>query len=86
MCLCGVCSRVVVLGLYVGLSWYPDVLGMSVVRGMRGVGGVCEIDMGLARGDVAGEEGEWIRGLGLGFTIMWQQGECCTCVCVCVAV
>ena len=23
VCLCGVCSRVVVLGLYVRLSWYP---------------------------------------------------------------
>ena len=23
MCLCGVCSPVVVLGLYVRLSWYP---------------------------------------------------------------
>ena len=32
-----------------------DVQGMSVVRGMRGVGGVCEMCMCLARG------GEWIR-------------------------
>ena len=31
-----------------------------MVRGMRGVGGVCEM------GD---ERGEWVRGLGLGFTI-----------------
>ena len=36
-----------------------DVLWMSLVRGMRGVGGVCE--MCWARGGV-------VRGLGLGFT------------------
>ena len=41
------------------------VLWMSVVRGMRGVGGVCEMCMCLARG---GEGGVWMRGLGLGFT------------------
>ena len=29
-----------------------DVLWMSVVRGMRGVGGVCEMCMCLARGGV----------------------------------
>ena len=29
-----------------------DVLGMSVVRGMREVGGVCEMYMCLARGGV----------------------------------
>ena len=32
-----------------------DVLGMSVVREMREVGGVCEMCMCLARGDVGGE-------------------------------
>ena len=32
-----------------------DVLWMSVVRGMRGVGGVCEMFMRLARGEVGGE-------------------------------
>ena len=36
-----------------------DVLEMSV---MRGVGGVCDMCMFLARG------GEWMRELGLGFT------------------
>ena len=43
---------------------------MSVVREMRGVGGVSEMGMCLARGAVGGEGegGEWIRGLGLGFT------------------
>ena len=25
--------------------------------------------------------GEWMRGLGLGFPILWEQGECWTCVC-----
>ena len=31
------------------VSCAADVLGMSVVRGMRGVGGVCKICMCLAR-------------------------------------
>ena len=35
-----------------------------MVRGMRGVGGVCEVYMCLARGSV----GERIRELGLGIT------------------
>ena len=48
------------------VSSVADVLWMSGVRGMRGVGGVCEIC--LARGGVGGEEGECMRGLGLGFT------------------
>ena len=51
-----------------------DVLGMSVVRGMRGVGGGCEMCMCLARSGVGGEEGEWIRGLGLGFTNPMETG------------
>ena len=41
------------------------VLGMNMVRGMRGVGVVCEMCMCLVR---VGVVGEWIRGLGLGFT------------------
>ena len=32
-----------------------DVLGMSMVHGMRGVGGVCEMCMFLAPGGVGGE-------------------------------
>ena len=38
------------------MSDAADVLGMSAVRGMRGVGGVCEMCMCLARGCV-GDEG-----------------------------
>ena len=34
------------------VSIAADVLGMSVVRGMTGVGGVCEMCMCLARGGV----------------------------------
>ena len=34
-----------------------DVIWMSVVRGMIGVGGVCEMYMCLARGDIRGEGG-----------------------------
>ena len=40
------------------VSSAADVLRMSVVRGMRGVGS----------GGVGGEGSEWMRGLGLGFT------------------
>ena len=54
-----------------------DVVWMSVVRGMIGVGCVCELGMCLARGGVGGEG---VRGLGLCFTE--EQGECWTCVCV----
>ena len=41
---------------------------MSVMRGVRGVGGVCERGMCFARSGVGGEGGEWMRGLGLGFS------------------
>ena len=51
---------------------------------MRGVGGVCEMCMCLARGGVGGEGGEWMRGLGLGFTNPVGTGECWTCVWVAV--
>ena len=44
------------------LSSACDVLDMSVVRG---VGGVCDMCMCLARGGVGGE---WVRGLGMSFT------------------
>ena len=37
------------------VSSAADVLWMSVVRGMRGVGGFCEMYMCLARGSVGGE-------------------------------
>ena len=36
-----------------------------MVRWTRGVGGVCEMCISLARGSVGGEGGEWIKGLGL---------------------
>ena len=39
------------------VSVAADVLWMSVVRGMRGDGGVCEMCMWLARGGVGGEGG-----------------------------
>ena len=64
------------------VSSTADVLWMSVVRGMRVVGGVCELC--LARGGVGGE---WMRGLGLGFTNPVRTGVgwgCWTCVWVAV--
>ena len=50
------------------VSSAADVLGMSVVRGKRGVVRVCEMCMCLARGGVGGEGVGWMTGLGLGFT------------------
>ena len=54
------------------VSIAADVLWMIVVRGMRGVSGVCEMCMCLAR--------VWA------LPILWEQGECGTCVCVWVVV
>ena len=59
-----------------------DVLWMSVVRVMRGVGGVCEMCMCLAQGGVGGEGHEWMRGFGLGFTNPVGTGEMLD-VCLC---
>ena len=50
------------------VSSATDLLWMSVVRGMRGVGGVCEMCMCSTRSGVCGIGGKWMRGLGLGFT------------------
>ena len=47
------------------VSSTANVLGMSVVRGMRGDGGVGEMGLCLPCGGVGDE---WIRGLSLGFT------------------
>ena len=63
------------------VSGAADVLWMSMVRGMRGVG-VFEICMYLTRGGVCGEGGEWMRRLGLGFTNhvgTWGVLDVCLC-------
>ena len=49
------------------VSSAADVIWMSVVCGMRGVGEVCAMCMCLARGGLGGEGSELIRGFGLGF-------------------
>ena len=46
------------------VSSAADMLWISVVRGMRGVGRLCELCMCLAWGVVDGEGAEWI-GFGL---------------------
>ena len=57
-----------------------DVLGMSVVLGMRGVGRMYVFGLGQHRrrggweGGVLGG-GEWMKGLGLGFTNSVETGE-----------
>ena len=56
---------------------------MSVVRGLRGVGGVCELCTCLARGDLGGVEGEWTRGFGLGFNnLVGTGGVLDVCLCL----
>ena len=57
------------------VSSAADVIWMTVVRGMRGFGGVCEMCMCLDLGGVGGEEGEWMRGLGLVFTNPVRTGR-----------
>ena len=48
------------------VSRAADVLGMSVVFGMRGVGGVCDMCMYLAWGGVGGH---WVMDMRIGFGI-----------------
>ena len=56
-----------------------DVLEISVVRG---VGGMCGMCMCLARGRMEGVGGEWVTGLGLGFTNSGGTWGIGICVCV----
>ena len=64
------------------MSSEVDVLWIIVVRGMRGVDGVCELCMCLVRGGVGGEG---VRGLGLGFTNPVGTGGMLD-VCLCLGV
>ena len=62
--------------VHVFFSSAGDVLEMSMVKG---VGGVCDMCMYLARNGVGGVGGKWVRGLGLGFTNpggTWGSGIC----------
>ena len=72
-CGCGEC-------VYVHLvQVFCLVLDMSVVRG---VGGVCDICMCLARGGVGGVVGVCVTELGLGFTNSggtWGKWDMCLC-------
>ena len=61
------------------LSSTGDVLKMSVVRGLGGVSDMC---MFLARGGMGGEGGEWMRELWFGFTNPVETGgvlDVCLC-------
>ena len=52
-------------------------LGMSVMRVIRGVGGVCEMCTCLARGSIGvkGVSDNRIRGLDWALPILWEQGD-----------
>ena len=65
------------------VSSAADVLGMIVVPAMRAVGGGCEMRMCLPRGGVGGEGGEWMTGLGLGYTNHVKTGSVID-VCLCL--
>ena len=73
-------------------AWMSGTRGSGVLSStgdvlVRGVGGVCDMCMCLARGGVGVEGGEWMKRIGFGhIPILWGQGECWTCVCVLVAV
>ena len=70
---CGNCEACVIVR--VGCEY------AETVRGMRGVGGVCEMCMCFARGGM-GMRGEYIRGCGLGFTNpMGTGGMLYVCLC-----
>ena len=61
------------------LSSAGDMLEMSVVRG---VGEVCDMCKRSARSGVGGVGGEWMTGLGLGFTNSggtWGKWDMCLC-------
>ena len=68
------------------VSSAADVLWLGVVRGMRGIDGVCDMCMCLARGGMGGDGvrgwEDWVWAL----PILWEQGECWRRVCVLVAV
>ena len=67
------------------VSLAADVLGMSMVHGMRGIGGVCEMCMCLARTEYDYRRGsEWMRRFGLGFNNPVGTGgvlDVCLCLC-----
>ena len=69
--------------MYEWYAWFKCLSSTYDVL-VRGVGGVCDMCMCLARGDVGGEGGEWMRELSLGFTNPVGQGECWACVLVAV--
>ena len=68
------------------VSIAADVLWMSVVREMRGVGGVCEMCMCLARGGVGGDGVSGLEDWVWALPILCERVECWTCVCVWVVV
>ena len=60
------------------VSSAADVLWISVVRGLREVGQVCEMCMCLVRGGVGVEVGEWMRGLGFTNPVgTWEVLDVC---------
>ena len=64
------------------VSSAADVIGMSVVHGMKRWWSMYVFGTGRRKR----RGGEWMRGLGLGFTNPVGSGKCWTCVCVWAAV
>ena len=67
--------------VYEWYTWFRCLSSTGDVL-VRGVGGVCDMCMCLARGGVGGEGGEWMRELGLGFTNPVEIGrvlDMCLC-------
>ena len=68
------------MSAYMGVTRGSGVLA-SAGDVVRGVGGVCDMCMCLARGGVGGVGGEWVTGLGLGFTNSGGTwGKCDMCL------
>ena len=66
--LLGMCACVVVVSACMSGTHGSGVLSSTCDVLVRGVGGVCDMCMCVARCGVVGKRGEWMREFGFGFT------------------